>query len=112
VSQIITLPILLINFQQFSVIAPLANLLVLWTFPPLLASLIIGLFLSGLLPFLGVWPFLPAYLLLKFIFVVSRLLAGPEWAAVQVSSFNWWWGTAYYMGLFLLIRRTNRSKKG
>jgi len=111
VSQIITLPILLINFQQFSIIAPLANLLVLWTFPPLLASLIIGLFLSGFLPFLGVWPFLPAYLLLKFIFIISRLLAAPTWAAVQINSFTWFGGMIYYIGLFLLIRWIRKAGK-
>lgn len=110
VSQIITLPILLINFKQFSVIAPLANLLVLWTFPPLLASLIIGLLISGFLPFLGAWPFLPAYLLLKFIFIVSRLLATPTWAAVQVNNFTWFWGGIYYFVLFLLWRLGRRGK--
>jgi len=89
VSQIITLPILLINFQQWSLVAPLANVLVLWTFGPLLAALILGTLIAGLLPFLGVWPFLPAYVLLKFIFITVGALAQPSWAAINVSGFNW-----------------------
>ncbi len=105
VSQIIILPIALINFKQFSIIAPLANVLVLWTFPPLLASLIIGIFLSFIIPFLGVLWFLPSYLLLKYIFVVSSLLARPSWAALNVTSFNWYLGTLYYLILVIIIRR-------
>ncbi len=105
VSQIIILPIALINFKQFSLIAPLANVLVLWTFPPLLASLIIGIFLSFIIPFLSVLWFFPSYLLLKYIFVVSSILATPSWAAVNIANFNWYLGTFYYLILVILIRK-------
>ncbi|MFA5155374.1 MAG: ComEC/Rec2 family competence protein [Patescibacteria group bacterium] len=94
--QLAILPVALINFHQLSLIAPLANILVLWTFPPLLASLIGGLLLSAILPALSPFWFLPAYLLLKFIFVVSGLLAAPSLAAVNVDWFNWWCGAEYY----------------
>ncbi|MFA5109584.1 MAG: ComEC/Rec2 family competence protein [Patescibacteria group bacterium] len=107
VSQIVILPIALINFQQLSLIAPLANILVLWTFPPLLAALIIGLAASALVPFLGALWFLPSYLLLKFIFIVSSLLAEPGWAAVTVNNFHWGWGGIYYLGLALLTMILN-----
>jgi competence protein ComEC len=103
VSQIVILPIALINFKQLSLIAPLANVLVLWTFAPLLASLIIGAALGALVPVAGILWFLPAYLLLKFIFIVSNLLASPSWAAVTVSGFNWWGGGVYYLGLTGLV---------
>jgi competence protein ComEC len=103
VSQIVILPIALVNFKQLSVIAPLANVLVLWTFPLLLASLIIGLSLSAFVPILGVLWFLPAYLLLKYIFVVSGLLAEPSWAAVAVENFNWWQGGLYYLILWAVV---------
>lgn len=109
VSQIITLPVLLISFQRLSLIAPLANVLVLWTFPLLLASLIIGLFTTALIPPVGVLWFLPAYLLLKFIFVVSGLLAAPPWAALNVSWFNWGRGFLYYLILFILVRFLRRT---
>lgn len=103
VSQIVILPIALVNFKQFSVIAPLANILVLWTFPLLLASLIIGLFFSIVLPFLEIIWFFPSYLLLKYIFVVSNLLAKPSWAAVTINNFNWSLGAGYYGVLILII---------
>lgn len=108
VSQIVILPIALVNFKQLSIIAPLANVLVLWTFPLLLAALIIGLFLNIVAPFLGVLWFLPSYLLLKYIFVISNLLAEPSWAAVTINGFNWWLGAGYYgilVGVIIFLRR-------
>jgi competence protein ComEC len=103
VSQIVILPIALVNFKQLSLIAPLANVLVLWTFPFLLAALIIALFLSSIMPFLGVLWFLPSYLLLKYIFVISNLLAKPSWAAVTINNFNWYLGAGYYGVLIMTI---------
>ncbi len=103
VSQIVILPIALVNFKQLSIIAPLANVLVLWTFPLLLAVLIIALFLSSIMPFLGVLWFAPAYFLLKYIFVVSNLLARPGFSAVAISGFNWYFGALYYGILVWII---------
>lgn len=118
VSQIVILPIALINFQQLSVIAPLANVLVLWVFAPLLAVLIIGLMLSiflplSLLPLVGPYIFFPAYVFLKYIFILSNLLAEPNWAAINITWFNWWWGGGYYAILIILvyiIRKRTTSK--
>lgn len=108
VAQIVILPIALINFKQLSLIAPLANFLVLWTFAPLLAVLIIGTILTALVPVVGILWFLPAYLLLKYIFIISTLLAAPAWAAVTITGFNWWWGGIYYLilgAVVFLIRK-------
>jgi competence protein ComEC len=111
VSQIVILPIALINFKQLSLIAPLANVLVLWTFPPLLASLIIGTALGALVPAAGIFWFLPAYLLLKFIFVVSNFLASPGWAAVSLQGFNWNQGAVYYLILTIFTCLFKKQSK-
>lgn len=119
VSQIVILPIALINFGQLSIIAPLANVLVLWVFAPLLAVLIVGLMISVfipslLLPLIGPFIFLPAYLFLRYIFVLANLLAAPSWAAVNIAGFNWWWGGGYYVVLILIVyifRKQTISKK-
>ena len=103
VSQIVILPIALINFKQLSIIAPLANILVLWTFPLLLASLIFALFLSALIPGLSLLWFLTSYLILKYIFVISNLLAKPSWAAITINNFNWYLGAGYYTFLVILV---------
>jgi competence protein ComEC len=109
VSQIVILPVALITFKQLSLIAPLANVLVLWTFPPLIASVIIGLFTTALIPMAGVLWFSPAYFLLKYIFVVSNLLSSPSWAAVNIAWFNWWWGAGYYLILAVVIKMVNKK---
>ncbi len=103
VSQIVILPVALINFKQLSLIAPLANLLLLWAFPFILGSLIIALFLAALLPALAPLWFGLSYFLLKFIFIVANFLARPTWAAVTINDFNWWWGGAYYGALIILL---------
>ncbi len=112
VSQIVILPIALIDFKQFSLIAPLANILVLWTFAPLLAALIIGIMASALIPPLGVLFLAPAYLLLKFIFLVSGALSQPSWATVSASGFDWFQGALYYLFLtagVILARKMIKS---
>lgn len=103
VSQLLILPIALINFKQLSVIAPLANILVLWTFPPLLVALIAALFFSALFPALGVIFFLPANFLLQYIFKTAEMLAQPSWAAVNITGFNWFLGAGYYFVLIMII---------
>ena len=97
VCQLAILPVALINFRQLSLIAPLANILALWTFPPLLISLIFGLAATAICPPLGLVWFFPAYLLLKFLFALAGFLAVPDWAAIEVTSVNWPLGTMYYI---------------
>jgi len=110
VSQIVILPIALINFQQLSLIAPIANILVLWTFPFLLSSLITAILLSALVPIASALWFLPSYLLLRFIFIASGLLAAPNWAAISVTWFNWYWGAGYYLVLAVILLINNCFK--
>jgi len=110
VSQIVILPIALINFKQLSTIAPLANVLVLWTFAPLLATLIIAIFFSLIIPGLGLLFFLIPYLILKYIFTVSNLLSTPAWAAININGFNWYLGAGYYLILFLAVYAFKRKE--
>jgi competence protein ComEC len=72
--QIITLPILYFNFKQFSLIAPVANLLVLWTLPFLLPFLLLALFLSFLFPEFIFVVFLPAKIILSYMIFIANFL--------------------------------------
>ncbi|MCX6798409.1 MAG: ComEC/Rec2 family competence protein [Candidatus Falkowbacteria bacterium] len=83
--QLATAPILISSFGRLSLIAPLSNILVLWTFPFLMIGLISALFLSFIIPGLNLVWFYPNYLLLKFIFIVVNLLATVPGAAIQLS---------------------------
>ncbi len=75
VCQIAVTPIMLINFGQLSLVSLIANPLVAWIFPFLLAALITPLPLAGLVPVLGPFLYLPAYYLLSFLFKAARLMA-------------------------------------
>jgi len=111
VSQIMTLPILIINFKRLSLISPLANVLVSWVFAPLLLVLIVAIIFSSFLPFLGSIFFLPAYLILRFIFLSAERLAAWPGSSIEVSGLGWGFGLTYYLFLFLFILIINRNQK-
>lgn len=103
VAQIMTLPILIINFKSFSLVSPIANVLVVWIFSPLLALLIIASLLSAFISVLGNLFFLPAYLLLRTLFIVADKIADWPYASLSAPGLDWTFGFVYYLCLFLII---------
>lgn len=109
-AQIAVLPLLVVNFGQLSLIAPLANILVLPVIP---LTMLVG-FLSALAGLI----FLPlgqifgwvAWLFLSYEIKIIELLAKIPLAAVN---FKWSWlgGGIYYAILFWLIWRFNSKQK-
>ncbi|MBU4217241.1 ComEC family competence protein [Candidatus Parcubacteria bacterium] len=81
--QILTFPILFFSFKQFSLIAPLANLLILWTLPFLLASLIAGLIASFVFPSFALVLFFPAKISLAYIIFIAQTLEKLPWAYLK-----------------------------
>ncbi len=97
-----TLPILLFNFGRLSLVAPLANLLVL---PAVPLAMLFG-FLAGLgslvwlklgIPFAGI-----AWILLTYIIRVVEKLSHLPHAAVSIK-FNIFWFIGYYLALAVLL---------
>lgn len=109
-AQIAVLPLLVVNFGQLSLIAPLANILVLPVIP---LTMLVG-FISALagLIFLPLGKILGwlAWLFLSYEIKVIELLAKIPLAAVN---FTWSWlgGGIYYAILLWLIWRFNRKQK-
>jgi competence protein ComEC len=83
-AQICTLPILLLAFEQISIIAPIANILILPLVP--LAMLltfiagIAGLLLPGIAMFLG----LPAQLILTYMTMTAEYVGSIPWAVQEI----------------------------
>lgn len=73
-SQLLTWPITAYNFGVFSLIAPLANLLIVWLFAWLLPALLVASTLACLIPSLKIIWFIPSYLMLNYIFEISNYL--------------------------------------
>lgn len=107
-AQIVTLPIVVINFRQLSLIAPLANVLLVWTLPWVLASLVGGLLLAVIFPGPDYLFFTPAYILLKTIFFLATYLSSFSWAAIAIEKFSYYLAVIYYLflwGLVLILRK-------
>ena len=108
-AQVFTLPIIALNFDQVSIIAPISNLLILWTLPILLVTILAGLALSLVLPGLSWLFFLPSLLVLKYIMVVANWLAGLPGAYLEVDYFWWGWAGVYYLAVIYLLVFFNRK---
>lgn len=101
-AQIAVLPLLVINFGQLSLIAPLANLAILpfipltmfWGFVATLAG-VFWLEIGKILAWL-------AWLFLNYEIKIIQLLAKVPLAALKFS-WNWWAGGIYYLVLICLV---------
>lgn len=95
-AQILVLPILVYNFGLVSLVAPLANILILPLVP---VTMLIG-FLSGLTGIVWLKAGLIiadiAWILLKYILIVVEGMSKLSWAAVTIKTAQWWWIPLYY----------------
>jgi len=81
--ELLSWPILIFNFGRLSLIAPLANALIIWVFALLMILLLIALVLSFIfLPLASIW-FLPSYFLLKYIFIMTNFFSSLPFAAIK-----------------------------
>jgi len=101
-SQLLTWPISALNFGRFSVIAPLANLLVVWIFAWLLPALLLGATLSWFLPILNVVWFAPSYFMLVYVVKLGDWLAVWPKACVNFN-ISWQFVVFYYLILAIIF---------
>lgn len=86
-AQIATAPVILYNFGNFSIVAPIANLLVVWVVPILTIAMMAALVLTAVFPVLGLVFFFPDWLMVKYIFFVVQTLSRLSWAAIEIDNF-------------------------
>ena len=107
-AQIMVLPLLVINFGRLSLIAPLANVLVLLFIPATMffgfLMAVAGIFWGLLGKILG----LIAWLLLTYEIKVIEFLASWPLAAVKLK-LGWIFGAAYYLVLIWLIKKYQKN---
>jgi len=99
-SQLLTWPITAYNFGTFSVIAPLANLLIVWLFAWILPALLVASFLSWLIPILNVLWFTPSYFMLLYVIKTGDYLATIPRACLNFQ-ISWQFVIFYYVILFI-----------
>ena len=96
-----TMPIILHYFGQLSLVAPLANLGVIWAVPPVMEVLgpavAVGLLWDsgGWLISMLAWPGL------KFMLVATTWFAGWPGANLEVEKMSWIWVGVYYLVVYL-----------
>jgi len=98
-AQVLTLPLILYSFGNLSIIAPLANVLLVPAVP--YAMLLATLALAGGLVWLPLGQLLgtAAWLPLTWLGSGAALLATPAWAAVPIPPFPLWVLLAYYAAI-------------
>jgi competence protein ComEC len=113
-AQLFTWPITSFYFKTFSVIAPLANLLLLPLIPAIMLIGFISATIIILSPSLVVWLRAPMVLMLDFPLRVTRMLSGLKWAAINFQVTSPLIIIGYYFlvfDFFLLLNRKNGKPK-
>ncbi len=97
-AQIATLPLMLIFFEQVSLISPLANLFVA---PVTTLSMFFGAFVS--FPYIG-WFAVPfAYGFLHFAILIAEQMANIPFATIEVSNIEIYWILPLYIVIFIFL---------
>lgn len=109
-AQVFTLPILAVNFNQVSLVAPLTNLLILWTSPLLTIGLPVSVALGLVISQLNFLWFAPHLLLLKYMLAAVSATARIPHAAMQVESISNFWIIGYYILFLVVIFKINKVK--
>jgi competence protein ComEC len=112
-AQLATLPVLLVNFGQFSWLSPLVNALVLPLIPLLMVFGFIIAFLSFFSSFLAqliswlTWPFLSWFV------KVVEFFGDLFWTSWEIGKISCWWALAYYLLLigFLIKKGLNQNER-
>ena len=109
-AQVFTLPILAVNFNQVSLVAPLTNLLILWTSPILTIGLPISVALGLIIGQLNFLWFAPHLLLLKYMIAAVSATARIPHAAMQIESISNLWIVGYYILVLIVIFKIKQVK--
>jgi competence protein ComEC len=109
-AQIVTLPILLINFERLSIVAPIVNLLVLGIIPVIMFFGFLAGLVSFIVPIAGI-PFAwISWAALTYVIKVVEFFASVPLAAVSIHV-NWWFGGVYYLILIAFMLNYYRREQ-
>lgn len=105
---IATLPLILFQFGRLSLVAPLANILILWTVPFLMLFSFLSIAFSYVFYPLGLIMAFPTYLGLKYVIITARYLA--SWPGASLS-FSLPLGAMVVIYVLLLVYVKNKNSK-
>jgi competence protein ComEC len=102
-AQVFTLPIIAYNFSIISLVAPLANLLVLWSITFLTIGLMAVVLISFIFPILAFWLFLPFDLLLRYVVYVAKISSALPGGYLQLDYVWPGWLVFYYIFIGIIV---------
>jgi competence protein ComEC len=102
-AQIATLPLLMHHFGSMSLVAPVVNLMVLWTVPLIMQLTAMASGIGLVWPSAGGFVALLAWPLLAFMDNIVRWSASWPGANINVGNMGWIWVGVYYLAVILLM---------
>ncbi|MDZ4221489.1 MAG: ComEC/Rec2 family competence protein, partial [Patescibacteria group bacterium] len=108
-AMITTTPLILYQFGRLSIVAPLANILII---PAIPITMAIGFaagtagIVSETLGAILAWP---AWLLLEYMIAVAEALSGLRFASLELGGFHWMLMLAMYAAIWWVLWRSNRK---
>jgi len=97
---VFTIPIMLHNFWQISILAPIANMLVAWTIPFAMLFWILSIWFYKFFPVLWYIIWYCEYFLLKWTTSVATFFWGLDFAILKIELGNYWF---YFQALYFII---------
>lgn len=102
---IATLPLILFQFGRLSLIAPLANILILWIVPFLMLFCFLSILFSYIFYPLGVIFAFPTYFGLLYVIITAHYLAAWPWASMDFVSPLWAMMSMYVLLVIFVCRK-------
>ena len=111
-AQVLTLPIIALNFHQVSIIAPLVNVLVLFLLPFIMVSGLTAPVISIFIPTLAWLWFAPTYFALKYMIWVAETAVRLPLAYVEIEYMWVGWVIVFYAVVGWGIWWYNKNRRG
>jgi len=108
-AQVLTLPIIALNFHQVSLVAPLVNLLVVPLLPVIMGGGLLALILSLIIPGLAWLFFTPVYLILKYLLWIASTSIHLPLAYIEVDYVWLGWIILFYVVVSYVIIKKNKT---
>jgi competence protein ComEC len=110
-AQVMAFPIIAFAFGRFSMIAPLANLLVAFAIPPAMLLGFLALLFSPLFPSLSLVFAFGTSGVLAYVIKVVDVLSKVPYASLELPKMQAWLVPAYYVLLALVLARVHFSER-
>ncbi len=102
-AMVTTTPLILYQFGRLSIVAPVANVLILPIIPATMAIGFIAGFFGIFSQFIGEAFAWPAWILLEYMVRVSETLSSWKFASIDLGSFHWILMLAFYSVIFWVV---------